>query len=198
MIIRKEDIMKYNSLQNIKLINSICGIRGVHLIASKSKNHTSNLAIFSSITHLGSNPPLLLFVSRPSNVVKRDTISNITETGYYTINSIEKDIINEAHQTSGKYPKSTSEFKECNLEEEYIEDFSIPFVSKSNIKIGMRFIDSVEIKQNQTILVIGEIMLIKTRYKKLEHNFKNSASIIGLNSYYQNKHLKDLEYVRVK
>ena len=92
----------------MKLINSICGIRGVHLIGTKSPDNITNLAIFSSVVHLGSNPSLLGFVSRPSEKVKRDTIANIMSTNYYTINSIHEGILDKAHKTSGKYLSSIS------------------------------------------------------------------------------------------
>lgn len=197
MIIRQLDLQQYDRIKRLKLINSICGIRGVHLIGTKSKNNTSNLAIFSSVTHLGSNPPLLSFISRPSNIVKRDTLRNIKQTKYFTINSIEENIIKKAHQTSGKYQREKSEFKECNLQEKYIDKFPIPFVANSNIKIGLRFLESILIKHNQTEMIIGEIVLIDTKYKSLEKNFKKTTSIIGLNSYYKNEKIIDLPYVRI-
>ena len=195
MIIRRLDLKKYDRIKRLKLINSICGIRSVHLIGSKSNNN-SNLAIFSSVTHLGSNPPLLSFISRPDNIVKRDTLRNIKQTKYFTINSIEEKIIKNAHQTSGKYDSEKSEFQECNIQDQYIDQFPIPFVADSNVKIGLRFLDSILIKHNKTQLVIGEIVLIKTKYKNLERNFRKATSVIGLNSYY--KHQKITEIPRVK
>ena len=197
MIITSNDISKYERVKRLKLINSICGIRGIHLIGTKCKNNISNLAIFSSVAHLGSYPPLLSMVSRPSDLIKRNTIKNIIDTKYYSINSIEKKIYKNAHKTSGKYPEEISEFKECNLDEEYINNFYAPFVKESNIKIGMKLLDILEVKSNKTYIIIGEIKLIKTRFKNLERNFKNTTAIIGLNTYYESKKINDLEYVRV-
>ena len=76
MIITKDDIKCLERVERLKLINSICGVRSVHLIGTFSKTNT-NLAIFSSVTHLGSDPALISFISRPSNIIRRDTISNI-------------------------------------------------------------------------------------------------------------------------
>jgi len=197
MIIKKSDILKTERVERLKLINSIPGIRGVHLIGTKSKNNISNLAIFSSVCHLGSNPPLLSMVSRPSDLIKRHTMDNIINTKYYTINSIEKNIYQKAHKTSGKYPEEISEFKKCKLNEEYIDNFHAPFVKESNIKIGMKLLEAIEIKYNKTYIIIGEIETIKTKFEKLDENFKNSIGIIGLNSYYENKKIKELKYVRI-
>ena len=56
MIITKNDISKYERVKRLKLINSICGLRGVHLIGTKSNDNISNLAIFSSVAHLEVTP----------------------------------------------------------------------------------------------------------------------------------------------
>ena len=109
MLLTKDNINNLERVERLKLINSICGFRGVHLIGTKSLDNITNLAIFSSVTHLGSNPSLLGFVSRPSEKVKRDTIANIMSTNYYTINSIHEGILDKAHKTSGKYLSSISE-----------------------------------------------------------------------------------------
>jgi len=198
MIITKNDISKYERVKRLKLINSICGLRGVHLIGTKSKDNISNLAIFSSVAHLGSYPPLLSMISRPSDLVKRNTMRNIINTKYYTINSIEKKIYKNAHKTSGKYPEDISEFKECNLSELYMNNFYPPFVKESNIKIGMKLLDIIKVKHNKTYIIIGEIELIKTKFKNLERNFDHSTAVIGLNTYYESKKINELEYVRVK
>lgn len=197
MIISKNDISKFERVKRLKLINSICGIRGVHLIGTKSNDNINNLAIFSSVAHLGSYPPLLSMVSRPSDLVKRNTMKNIINTNYYTINSIEKKFYKKAHKSSGKFPEKISEFNECNLTDEYINNFYSPFVKESNIKIGMKLLDIIEVKHNKTFIIIGEIELIKTKFKKLERNFVNSTSVIGLNTYYECKKINELEYVRV-
>ena len=198
MIIKRNEINQYDRLKRVKMINSICGVRAVHLIGTKSKSNHCNLAIFSSVNHLGSNPPLLSFVSRPSDIVKRDTINNIKETKYYTINSIHTNIIKNAHQTSGKYPFEKSEFEECNIKKEFIDTFPAPFVLQSNIKIGLKFLESIIVKHNNTQIVIGEIILIKTRYQNLEQNFRNTTSIIGLNSYYTHQKLIELPYFKIQ
>ena len=197
MLLTKENINSLERVERLKLINSICGFRGVHLIGTKSLDNITNLAIFSSITHLGSNPSLIGFVSRPSQKVKRDTISNILSTNYFTINSIHESIIDQAHQTSGKYSSSISEFEECGLNPQYINNFYAPFVESSKIKIGLKFVQSIPIQYNNTCFVIGEIEQIYYQNKSLEENFNDGVGVVGLNSYYKSSKIKDLEYFRV-
>ena len=137
MHLTKEDIFNTPRIKRLNLINSITGIKPGNLIGSISKNGNSNLAIFSSVVHLGSNPALIGFISRPHDKVRRDTLENILETKYYTINHIHSDFIKQAHQTSGKYDKDVSEFETCHLTETYLYNFSAPFLKESKIKFGL-------------------------------------------------------------
>ena len=69
-------------------------------------------------------------------------MTNIIETGTYTINSIEINMLDRAHRTSGKFSKNVSEFDTCDFQEEMLENFPSPFVMESEIKIGMQFIET--------------------------------------------------------
>jgi flavin reductase (DIM6/NTAB) family NADH-FMN oxidoreductase RutF len=111
MHLTKEQIQETARIKRLNLINSITGVKPANLIASISKDGDSNLAIFSSLVHLGSNPALLGFVLRPQHEVRRDTYDNILATGYYTINHIHPDFIANAHYTSAKFSKQDSEFE---------------------------------------------------------------------------------------
>ena len=104
-----DEIHKLNHLYKINLINSCAGFKSANLIATKSNENNTNVAIFSSVIHLGSAPPLLGFILRPTSV-PRNTYENIMETGYYTINHIHFPILEDAHHTSAKYDAQISEF----------------------------------------------------------------------------------------
>ena len=141
----------------INLINTISGYKPANLIGTISENKQTNLAIFSSVLHLGTNPPLFGFITRPPTEVPRHTYENIKETGVYTINHIHESFIENAHYTSAKFDRGTSEFAACRLTEEYVENFAAPFVKESVIKLGLKFVEEVPIKLNGTILIIGEL-----------------------------------------
>lgn len=149
-------INKMHHLYRINLINSCTGYKSANLIATKDKKDNSNVAVFSSVTHIGSNPALLGFFLRPTTVL-RNTYENIRDTGHYTINHIFSDILEDAHHTSAKYDKDISEFDMTTLSEEYKDDFLAPFVKGSPIQMAMSYIEEYPIKVNNTILVIGQI-----------------------------------------
>lgn len=204
MLITKEDIKSLDRIKRLNIINSITGIKPGNLIGTVSSNKVSNLAIFSSIIHLGSNPPLIGMITRPTDEVPRHTYTNILEQGFYTINHVPFEMTKSAHQTSAKYKEDISEFEACGFTEEYHGDFIAPYVKESKIKIGMKYVQSIPIEINGTILVIGEIQNIiiseniisEEGYIDLEH--AKSVGISGLNSYYKLSLLDSYDYARVK
>lgn len=114
------------------------------------------MAIFNSIVHIGSNPPLLGFILRPLTV-RRDTYTNFKESGCFTVNQVNKHILEDAHHTSAKYGENVSEFSKTNLTEEYLDDFQAPYVKQSAIKIGCRYQNEYHIEENGCLLIIGAI-----------------------------------------
>ena len=97
------DFQKLEKLWKINFINSITCFKPANLIGTRSKNNLDNVAIFSSVVHLGSNPGLLGFTLRPQDERQTDTYKNLKENSFFTINSINIDSIDKAHQTSKKY-----------------------------------------------------------------------------------------------
>jgi flavin reductase (DIM6/NTAB) family NADH-FMN oxidoreductase RutF len=67
-------------VERLNLINSCTGYKSANLIATKSVDGAVNVAIFSSITHLGSNPALIGFIVRPT--VPRNTYKNSNRVFY--------------------------------------------------------------------------------------------------------------------
>jgi hypothetical protein len=53
-------ILELDRIKRLNIINSVTGIKPANLIGTISEDGKANLAIFSSVVHLGSNPPLLI------------------------------------------------------------------------------------------------------------------------------------------
>ncbi len=153
----EEDIEQLQHLYKINLINSCSGYKSANLIGSKSKDGIENVAVFSSVTHIGSSPAMFGFFMRPTTVI-RNTYGNLKATGFYTINHIHKSITEDAHHTSAKYDTSISEFDVTSLNSEYKNDFLAPFVKDAPIQLAMQFVEEYDIKANNTILVIGKVI----------------------------------------
>ncbi|MCF7561852.1 flavin reductase family protein [Sabulilitoribacter multivorans] len=153
----ESDIENLEHIYKINLINSCSGYKSANLIGTKSVNGIENVAVFSSVTHIGSSPAMLGFFLRPTTVI-RNTYENLKSTGFYTINHIHQNITEEAHHTSAKYDASISEFDATQLKSEYKSEFLAPFVKEAPIQLAMQFVEEYNIKANNTILVIGKIV----------------------------------------
>ena len=197
-----KDIEKLDKIYRLNLINSISGIKPAMLVGTLSGTDQSNLAIFSSVFHLGSNPPLLGMISRPDAEVPRHTLTNIKARGRYTLNHLPYTHTQNGHYTSAKFEKEISEFETCGFAEAHL-DFAIPFVAESPIKLGMSLKQIVPIEANGTVLIIGEVVKIILEDKiidaqgQLDLEAAGSAGISGLNSYYSLSKIASYPYARV-
>jgi flavin reductase (DIM6/NTAB) family NADH-FMN oxidoreductase RutF len=204
MHIDKEDLQKTERIKRLNIVNTLSGIKSANLIGTVSNKQETNLAIFSSVIHLGSNPALLGFISRPNTEVRRHTLENILETNYYTINHVHESFVEQAHYTSARFEKEQSEFCKCNLTEEYLPNFKAPFVKESRLKLGMNFLECVSIKVNNTIMVIGEIQHIIVpddainKFGHIDIGLLENVGLSGLNHYYRLKKIITFPYASVK
>ncbi|NJM78552.1 MAG: flavin oxidoreductase [Flavobacterium sp.] len=185
----------------LNLVNSVTGYKSANLIGSISKEGKPNLAIFSSVTHLGSDPALLGFIMRPATV-PRDTYKNIKETGYFTVNHVTQNLIQKAHQTAANYVEGVSEFDETQIQPEYMDGIKQPFVKESPVKLLCKYVSEYPIKENNCIHIIAsieaiyfeEILLQDDYWLQLEKG--NVVTINGLDGYCLPKLLDRFEYAR--
>ena len=137
-------------------INSLTGFKSASLIGTINAQGIPNLAMFSSIVHIGSDPALIGYINRPVAAAPH-TLANIKANGLYTVNHIHPSFLDKAHQTSAKYPDEVNEFKEVGLTEEYIQGIHVPFVKESLIKYVLSLKEILPILLNNTFLVIGQL-----------------------------------------
>ena len=155
----RAEIDQMDKIFRLNLINSCTGYKSANLIGTQSADGKTNLAVFSSITHLGSNPPLIGFVLRPTTV-PRDSYRNIKSSSFFTVNHIHHSTVADAHHTSAKYPEDVSEFSKTDFEAEYLKDFQAPFVKNSKVRLACRFLNEYPINENNTLLLVSEIVAI--------------------------------------
>lgn len=195
------DLEKMEKQTAVHLINSLGGFKSVALVGTADAEGNTNVSIFSSFFHIGANPPLIGMIFRPSPP-ERDTMRNIINTGFYTVNHINEQIYRKAHQTSARYNKEISEFDVTGLTVEYKNNFSAPFVLESNIQLGIKFKEKIDISINNTTMIIGEIVQIfipedclsEDGFVHLEK--ANTLTCSGLDSYHKTIQLDRLSYAK--
>lgn len=199
MELKLDDIINLEQRYRTAFINSLAGYRQALLIGTKSLAGDTNLAIFNSLIHLGANPALFGFISRPGTV-QRDTLKNIIDTGEYTINYVPAADFEKAHQTSARYETGVSEFEAVGFTPQYFDPYTAPFVEEAVVKIAMKLVDKIDIKINGTILMIGSIQYITLNesivsadgFVDLEK--ENVLVSCGLDAYFKTQSLGRLSY----
>jgi flavin reductase (DIM6/NTAB) family NADH-FMN oxidoreductase RutF len=195
------DILLSEKQYRTNLVNALSSFKPLALIGTANVHQQLNLSVFNSLMHIGANPPLLGLIFRP-DVVERHTLSNILETGYFTINLVSEHMYQQAHQTSARYPEHVSEFDAVGLHPVFEGDFKAPFVEESPIKMGMSFVEKLDIKVNGTHLVIGEVQHLFVEEGVIEedgHLRPDKANVIccnGLDTYYRVAFINRLAYAK--
>ena len=203
MIFNHENIMSLDKLYRINLINSITGAKSANLVGSKSKQGVDNLAIFSSVVHLGSDPPYIGFFIRPQTFKKTDTFKNIIDNNFFTINSIDESIFKRSHLTSKKFDDNQSEFDHCSIEKTTINGFYAPFVMQSKIKIGLNLVEKKKII-NDCTLIVGQVQLLSINDNDLDDfgrakiHEMDIVSISGTDTYNRISKIETLPYISSK
>ncbi len=183
------------------LINSLAGYKSANLLGTVNAQGQSNLALMTSVFHIGANPPLVGVLFRPHSV-PRHSLENIIEQGEYTLNMVTRDIYQQAHQSSARYPREQSEFTAIGLDEEYSDTCKAPYVAQSPVKTGLKLVETQTLAVNDTVLVVGEIVELHIEDAligddgQLDLNAANAVAISGLDEYHSARSLARLGYAK--
>jgi flavin reductase (DIM6/NTAB) family NADH-FMN oxidoreductase RutF len=202
MHITKEEIEALDRIFKINLVNGITGIKPANLIGTVSNAGVSNLAIISSVVHLSSSPALIGFMMRPHADYRRDTYNNIIANKVYTINHVSNEHVLAAHYTSAKFSADVSEFDQCGFTEAYINGFKAPFVEQSQLKVGLKLVEEIQIQSSGTSMIIGSVEQVICADEIIDESgvlnleIANSVGISGLNAYYKLGYIDKFPFAR--
>ena len=141
------------------------------------------------------------FVQRPT-VVPRHTYQNIRDTGWYTVNQVHTGITDSAHYTSASFDEEISEFEKAGLTEHYEDEYPVPFVRESRLRLMVRYLEEYHVKASNTILMVGAIELVQLERDALkssgsvDHNSLETVCISGLDSYHKATRIAEYSYAR--
>lgn len=196
------ELQTWDRFTRANFINSLSGFKSLSLIGTVNSNGFSNLAVFSNIVHLGADPALIGFVNRPLSAAPH-TLTNIQETGFYTVNLVTESIYKQAHQTSAKYPDGVSEFEMTGLTEQFRYGCMAPFVAESPVQYLLKLEQVIPIELNGTFFVIGSLQeaYVPAEIKE-EDGFLDLAKAgiitsLGTSGYYKTDKIDNLPYAKI-
>ncbi|MBD2714943.1 flavin reductase [Microvirga sp. STR05] len=194
------DLQAFEKVFRLNLINALPGYKPANLIGTADADGATNLAIFSSVLHLGSAPAVLGIVTRPTTV-PRHTYQNLKATGCFTINHVHAGFVAQAHYTSADFPAGESEFVACGFTPVWRDDFPAPYVAESQIGIGLRLQEELPI-HNGTVLLVGSVEhiylpdTVLLADGTLDLAAVEDVSISGLDTYFRAQPVGAFAYAR--
>lgn len=194
------DLLAMPGRKRGQMLNTLSGIKGVHLLGTQSQSGIDNLAVFNSVLHIGASPPALGILFRPLTV-QRDSYDNILETGVFTLNLISVDMLNAAHHCAAKWPTEVSEFAATGLTP-HRTDHGAPYVAESPIAVGLKLVEDIPIAFNDTRLLIGSVQEVlmpvgavaDDGWVRLDQH--QVVSVAGLDTYYLGQLLARKSYAQ--
>lgn len=200
-VFSEQAILALPQRMRANFLNSLSGFKSANLVGTRNTRGVNNLALISSVFHIGANPPLIGMLMRPHTVV-RDTLQNIKDTGVYTINHVHQSFVDKAHQCSARYSSAQSEFEAVGLTPQLSSSVNAPFVAESKIKIALQVEQITVIELNQTELVIGKVLevelsddiLFEDGYVDIEK--AQSVAVSCLDSYHSTHRIDRYSYAK--
>lgn len=177
------------------------GLRSPVAVGTRGASGVANLAVFNSMTHIGSRPPYLALVFRPLTV-ERHTYDNLKASGVYTVNHLPREYVERAHATSGKYPAGVSEFDACGLTPLPTGE-GAPYVAEASVSMLLEFVEEHFIAANDTVFIVGAVREIRLPpaaafgVGRVDWAALAATPVSGLYEYYEVSHATRLGYVSV-
>lgn len=152
---RPDDWAQHKSRDFAAWFSQLEGLRSPVAVGTRGSGGVANLAVFNSMTHIGSRPPYLALVFRPLTV-ERHSYDNLKATGVYTINHLPAARLDSLHATSAKYPREVSEFEACGLTP-VDSATGAPYVGEGTVGMQLRFEEEYFVRANDSVVVIGRV-----------------------------------------
>ncbi len=111
-------------------------------------------------------------------------------------------MVKKAHQTAARYPESVSEFEAVGLTPLFSRTMMAPYVAESMIQVGLEWRETLDIKSNNTKMVVGEVVevILAANYIAndgfIDLQKAGSLTVAGLDAYHTTSKLFRLSYAK--
>lgn len=170
--------------------HSALGPRSPWLIGTQSQAGVENLAIFSNVIHLGSNPPFVGVKFRPL-AGARHTYHNLKANGACSLNLVPWPLVEQAHQTQLNVAEDVSEFELAGIAKAPCMHVKAPRVAQAALTLECTYEEEHRINANDTLLVVLAVQAVHVVNEAIDatgfidHTRLGSAYVIGLEGYSQ-------------
>jgi flavin reductase (DIM6/NTAB) family NADH-FMN oxidoreductase RutF len=157
-IIRTDTI---STKERYQLLSSLVVPRPIGWLGTFSKAGVPNLAPFSFYAALSATPMLVGASIGQRKGEAKDTLTNVRETGAFTVNVVTEPHLEAMNATSGDYPADIDEFRVAGLSMARAESIHAPYVADCPAVFECRLFQEVELRGASNAFVIGEVFMIR-------------------------------------
>ena len=158
------DPMGLSGRESYALLTSLYIPRPIAFVGSCSLDGVYNCAPFSFSAGVSSRPPMLMVsIGDKRGGVKKDTLKNIEETGSFTINIVNEDILEAMHESSSPFPPEVSEFDKVGLTPSRSTKIPAPGIVESPVTMEMETHKIIRLDEARVTLVLGTVLLFHIR-----------------------------------
>ncbi|SRR5579885_1570694 len=146
------------------LISSVVP-RPIAWVSSQSSKGVLNLAPFSFFNAFSADPPIIGIgiglkehqtVEGKSELVPKDSLKNILDTGEFVVNIVSLELADKMNQSSAEYAPNISEFEKAGLTPCPAKIVKPPLVSEAKISMECRLHQDIPL--GGSVLVLGRIV----------------------------------------
>ncbi len=157
------DPTDHDDVDIYKLLIGLVVPRPIGWIGSVSASGVRNLAPFSFFNAVAASPPTVVFSTIRASGARKDTLSNVEETGVFTVNVVSEETVEAMNLTSGPYEPSVDEFELAGLTAVVGSTVAAPMVAEAKANREGRLSQVVPIGTDGPMaasIVIGEVVRI--------------------------------------
>ena len=138
-----------------KFLSGLVVPRPIAWVGSRSAEGVNNLAPFSFFNVVSVDPPMVMFCPIGQPDMRKDTLSNVRDTGVYTINIVSEGIAEQMNITSGSVPPEVDEFELAGLTATKGVMVAAPRVEEAPVSLECELVEVLPIGNGR--MVIGEV-----------------------------------------
>jgi flavin reductase (DIM6/NTAB) family NADH-FMN oxidoreductase RutF len=142
-----------------RVVKSAVTPRPIAWVSTRSEAGVANLASFSSYTHGGSDPPVVMIdASRRDRDRSKYSAENALDTGEFAVNVVTESVVEEMDHTPKPLRPEESEFDLAGVERAACRRISPPRVADAVVTMECTVHESVEIYDR--VPVFGDVMYV--------------------------------------
>ena len=153
-----------------KLLSGLVVPRPIGWIGTRSADGVNNLAPYSFFNGVAASPPTVMFAPTGQPSARKDTLTNVRDTGVFTVNIVNYDLGPAMNKTSGSHAADVDEFEVAGLTVREAEAIDAPSVAEAPATFECKVVKIVDIGDAPmgSSVVFGEVLAFNVADRLLD------------------------------